>query len=141
MTWESFARVLLAIAPPSLLRSDVLTFMQAQTESDQNLIDYREFVISGKVMVLERQDTSAANLHVRGWLERQKNYSGDSSTYTWKNHVQWYQSRKSKAIVWLMRRSARAIRHAVQLEAAEKFLRHEGKRATALMFLGNFTYY
>lgn len=53
--WETFARVLLAIAPPKLLREDVVEFMQAQTDSDQNLVDYREFVISGKVMIVERQ--------------------------------------------------------------------------------------
>lgn len=55
VSWESFARVLLAIAPPKLLREDVVEFMQAQTDSDQNLVDYREFVISGKVMIVERQ--------------------------------------------------------------------------------------
>ena len=43
------ARVILAVAPPSLLRADVMAFMEAQTDDDQALIDYREFIISGKV--------------------------------------------------------------------------------------------
>lgn len=54
VTWESFARVLLAVAPPKLLRDDVVQFMQSQTDSDQNLVDYREFIISGKVMIVDR---------------------------------------------------------------------------------------
>ena len=27
---------------------------------------------------------------MKGWLERQKQYSGESSTLTWKAHVEWY---------------------------------------------------
>jgi hypothetical protein len=32
-----------------------VAFMAAQTDNNQNLIDYREFVISGKVMVIEKE--------------------------------------------------------------------------------------
>jgi len=135
VSWECFARVLLAIAPPKLLREDVVEFMQAQTDSDQNLVDYREFVISGKVMIVERQREASGDqpqLYVKGWLERQKQFSGEPSTLTWKAHVQWYQQRKATAIVWLMRRAARAIRQSVRLQEADKYLRVLGKQAKVL---------
>ena len=61
VTWESFARILLAVAPPKLLREDVIEFMQAQTDSDQNLVDYREFIISGKVMIVDRSRQGASH--------------------------------------------------------------------------------
>lgn len=59
VTWEAFARVLLAVAPPTLLRENVMEFMKAQTDSDQNLVDYREFVISGKVMIVDKHREGA----------------------------------------------------------------------------------
>ena len=135
VTWECFARLILAVAPSHLLRSDVMAFMAAQTDNDQNLIDYKEFVISGKVMVIDKQKTSKDNLPVMGWLNRQKLYSGDESTHTWQNHIKWYQSRKSKAVVWLMRRATRSMKHAVLLEEAESFLMHQRRRALALTYL------
>ena len=69
---------------------------------------------------------------MKGWLERQKQFSGEASTLTWKAHVQWYQQRKATAIVWLMRRAARAIRQSVRLEEADKYLRVLGKQAKVL---------
>ena len=43
-----------------------------------------------------------------------------------------YQQRKANAIVWLMRRAARAIHQTIRLEEADKFLRVLGKRAKVL---------
>ena len=50
VTWEYFGRAVLAVAPPKMLRADVQAFIDAQAEDPQCLIDYREFVISGRVI-------------------------------------------------------------------------------------------
>jgi hypothetical protein len=60
---------------------------------------------------------------------------GESSTLTWKNHIKWYQSRKSNALVWLMRRAARSLRQVERLENAENFLAVLGCQAKALSYL------
>jgi hypothetical protein len=138
VTWEQFSRTIIALAPPHVLRADVMAFMDAQTNDQQNLVDYREFIISGKVMIVDKKQRSQKgqkNLPIQGWLNRQQQFVGDSSTYTWKNHVKWYQQRKSVAVVWLMRRAARAVKHAVTLNEANKFLCNEGRLSKALAFL------
>jgi hypothetical protein len=56
VTWNQFARVVLALAPPKLLRADVIAFMESQTEDDGALIDFREFVITGKVRKESQMD-------------------------------------------------------------------------------------
>jgi hypothetical protein len=68
-------------------------------------------------------------------MERQKTYSGDTSTYTWKNHVKWFQARKAKAVVWLMRKAARSLKIVLELDSAGEYLRHIGKQAKALSWL------
>lgn len=135
VTWECFARLILAVAPSHLLRADVIAFMNAQTDSNENLIDYKEFIISGKVTIIDKHQTKTDNLPVTGWLKRQKLYSGEESTYTWKNHVKWYQSRKAKAVVWLMRRATRSLRHAIRIEQSREFLLKQSKRALAATYL------
>jgi hypothetical protein len=135
VTWECFARLILAVAPSHLLRADVMAFMAAQTDNDQNQVDYKEFIISGKVMIIDKQRTKKDNLPVMGWLNRQKLYSGDESTHTWQNHIKWYQSRKSKAVVWLMRRATRSMRYSVLLAEAHNFLMNQRKRALAVTYL------
>jgi hypothetical protein len=139
VTWEQFARLIIALAPPHLVRGDVMAFMDAQTDDMQNKVDYREFVISGKVMIVQKKQTTnqsgQINLPIKGWLSRQATFVGDSSTYTWKNHVKWYQTRLSTSVVWLMRRAARAIKHAVTLELAYAYLRNHARQAIALAYL------
>ena len=53
VTWGHFADVIVSVAPPQLLRSNVLAFLDAQADSPNSLIDYAEFVITGKVMILD----------------------------------------------------------------------------------------
>ncbi len=135
VSWESFSRVILAVAPSHLLRADVLAFMDAQTDDTANLIDYNEFIISGKVMIIEGQQVTKNVLPISGWLTRQRSIAGDESTYTWKNHVKWYQQRKSRAVIWLIRRAARSLKQAVRLEDAAKFLHQLRHRALAVTYL------
>lgn len=137
--WGSFGRVLVNIAPPHMLRSDVEAFLDAQVEHNEDLINYREFIISGKVTIVEKKHGRSV-LPINGWLERQKLYSGDASTWTWKNHLKWYNERKREAVVWLMRRSTRAQVQEVVLGKAKDFLYNEGKRAKAVNFLLNCGY-
>lgn len=134
VTWEEFARVALSLAPPKLLRGDVTAFMDAQTDDSENLVDYREFIISGKVMVINKQD-DPAKLPIQGWLKRQKLVVGEESTYSWKNHVKWYQVRKASAVVWLMRRAARSMAQSIRLQEAEDYLRKVAVRARAQTWL------
>jgi hypothetical protein len=132
--WGSFGRVLVNVAPAHVLREDVEDFLDAQVESNEDIINYREFVISGKVTIVEKKNGRSV-LPINGWLERQKLYSGDASTWTWKNHLKWYNARKRDAVVWLMRRSTRAQVQEVVLGKAKLFLYNEGKRAKAVSFL------
>lgn len=132
--WGSFGRVLVNIAPAHMLRKDVETFLDAQVEHDEDLINYGEFIISGKITIVEKKHGRSV-LPINGWLERQKLYSGDASTWTWKNHLKWYNERQREAVVWLMRRSTRAQVQEVVLGKAKDFLYNEGKRAKAVSFL------
>eukprot|EP01041_Mallomonas_annulata_P004735 gene4735-9404_t len=133
VTWECFARVLLAIAPPHLLRAHVVSFLEAQTDSAEDMVDYREFVISGKVMVVERSHGSE-EFHppVTSWFNRQKSVAGDHTTHTWRNHVEWYRQRKSQAVIWLMRRAGRALNYYKRVISAVSSLRYAGVRARKL---------
>ena len=134
VSWEYFARVLLAVAPQHLLRADVVAFMDAQNDNPENMIDYREFIISGKCIVVQRQNGRAV-LPINGWLERQRLYTGDATTYTWKNHVKWYNKRQSEAVIWLMRRANRAFAKSDLYVATRKALRLIGQQALAYQFL------
>ena len=135
VTWECFTRMLVAVAPSHLLRADVMEFMNAQTDDVANLIDYNEFIISGKVMIIRKNEDEESHMPIGGWLNRQKLFTGEQSTYTWKNHVKWFQTRKAKAVVWLMRRAARSLKHIVVLAEAEKYLLRQRRRALAATFL------
>eukprot|EP01038_Epipyxis_sp_PR26KG_P008285 gene8285-11215_t len=135
VTWEKFARILIALAPQHLVRSDILGFISAQSDNDQNLIDYNEFIISGKVMIIEKELDPVAKLPIKGWLERQKLFTGQTSTYTWKNHVQWYQTRKANALIWLMRRASISLNYAMVLERAYKYLKYKAIQGKALTYL------
>lgn len=134
VAWGSFGRVLVNIAPAHVLRKDVEDFLDAQVENDEDLVNYREFIISGKITIVEKVNGRSI-LPINGWLERQKLYSGDASTWTWKNHLKWYNERKREAVVWLMRRSTRAQVQEVVLGNAKDFLYNEGKKGKAVSFL------
>lgn len=167
VTFEAFTRLLIAIAPKHILRSDVLAFVQAQTNNMQDLVDYQEFIISGKVLLLSKaqalqaQELARKRLYgsnsldksgsqraieaagmqlsedkqvssIKTWLNRQRAITGDSSTYTWKNHIEWYQKRKAQALIWLIRRATRALDHEVILIEAQKYLLVRAKQAKAM---------
>lgn len=140
VTWEAFARVLLALAPPKLLRSDILNFFDRQKmgADDQCLVNYKEFCISGKALLVLRRNGRNI-LPLTGWLDRQKLYTGESSTYSWQSHNTWYNQRLSDAVVWLIRRATNAMSHTIVLERAVTFLQHavrRGRAVTALMETG-----
>ena len=134
VTWEAFHQVILNLAPPQLLRADVVAFVEAQCSDEKALIDYKEFVISGKVMVIHKAMKKSV-LPINGWMERQRNFSGDATTYTWVNHVKWYRKRMSSAVIWLMRRASHAIRLYSVIENAKRYLQLVGRRARALYAL------
>lgn len=159
VTFESFARVIIAVSPPHLLRKDVEEFINYQTSNLQDMIDYNEFIISGKVLLitqsqhsilLERKNLNGQvykknkDLNIKMsedegtpnstavWLNRQKQYTGESSTYTWKNHLKWYQKRKAEALIWLIRRATRSFEHEKRLKRDYEFLLVKSKQAQAL---------
>lgn len=134
VSWEYFTRVLLALAPQHLLRADVIAFLDAQKCDMKSLIDYKEFVISGKVMVLESHMARTV-LPVTGWLQRQRLYANDASTLTWKAHQRWYRTRKAKAAVWLMRRARNAFKLSDKFTEAVYFISLTVRRAKAVTFL------
>eukprot|EP01042_Synura_sphagnicola_P000821 gene821-913_t len=131
VSWSSFSRVIQAVAPPQLLRADVTSFLEAQTDSALDLVDYREFIITGKVLIVERGLPTPENIPVASWLHRQNTVSGDKSTYTWKNHLEWYRNRKARAVIWLMRRAGRAVQYYKRVRSAKRFLQYAGVRAKA----------
>ncbi len=134
MSWEVFSRVLVSLAPSHLLRGDVMAFLSAQVDSLSDLVDYREFAISGKVLVIAKKDGDAGVL-AKGWYHRQKDVEhstqGDT-TYTWKHHLEWFHKRKGETVIWLMRRANRALKYDSFLAAASRQLFLVGKRALAV---------
>lgn len=155
VTFEQFMKITLSVAPPHLLRADIVNFFQYQTDNLQNLLDYQEFIISGKVLLLSRAqhahalkqkkalqsqarrgETNGTNElqqpSTMAWLKRQKEVMGEESTYTWKNHIKWYQQRQSAALIWLIRRAVRALDYEKILLAAQRFLLITRKQALAL---------
>jgi len=131
VTWSYFGRVIMALAPPNLLRADIDEFLSAQVSNSEDLINYKEFLISGKVSIIEKINGRSI-LPINGWLERQREYVGDATTYTWKNHMEWYQTRKRTAVVWLMRRATNALTKEVDILNAARFLFHKGDQAKAI---------
>ena len=90
VTWQQFGRTVAAVAPPELLRSDIDEFLTAQANDAQgDYINYHEFLITGKVTIIEKIHGRSV-LPINGWLERQRKYTGDASTHTWQNHLNWY---------------------------------------------------
>lgn len=163
ITFEAFTRLLMAVAPKQIVRQDITTFINAQTDNMADLVDYNEFIISGKVLLLTKAQAlvakntasksrlftssaqQAANAlphaddqqlsSTKTWLARQKAVTGEASTYTWKNHVEWYQKRKASALIWCIRRATRALDHEILLKNAKSFLLVQAKQAHAMTFL------
>lgn len=131
VSWESFSRLILSLAPPHLLRADVMTFLNAQSCNSVDLVDYREFIISGKVMIISKETDDPSKIPMQGWLNRQAKIVGEASTYTWKNHVQWYRGRKAQSMIWLMRYGQRAILLGDKMAVAQRWLAEIGKKARA----------
>jgi hypothetical protein len=139
VSWKCFGRVLVSLAPKHLLRSDVTAFLEAQVDNEEDLIDYKEFAISGKVLILETKE-GVNEVLARSWFSRQKGnkamLEGDpASAYTWKNHVQWFRKRKAESLIWLMRRANRAIQYYSYVETAQTFLTNIGSWGKALSHL------
>lgn len=88
-------------------------------------------------MVIEYKESAADKkaLSTLGWQHRQQAVTGDVSTYTWKNHVQWYRDRKSQSLIWLMRRASRAVLSFRRHLIAADYLAYQGERARSLGFL------
>ena len=139
VTWAYFGRIICSLAPPTLLRADIDEFLAAQVNNSEDLINYKEFLISGKVTIIEKINGRSI-LPINGWLERQREYVGDATTYTWKNHLEWYQTRKREAVVWLMRRGTHALTQEVDILNAARFLFHKGDQAKAISGLLDYGY-
>jgi Ca2+-binding EF-hand superfamily protein len=136
VSWETFSRVILAVAPPNLLRAHVDSFLEAQTDNTEDMLDYREFIITGKVIIVQRnQPSSNFDVPISSWIHRQKLVTGDKSTHTWQNHIEWYRARKANAVVWLMRRAGRAVQYHKRAINAEQFLKYTGQRSKCLIEL------
>jgi hypothetical protein len=107
-------------------------------KDENDLVDYKEFVISGKVMILENKD-AVKDVLAQSWYNRQKDGiapgEDSSTTYTWKKHVEWFRKRKSDCLIWLMRRANRAIKYDTYVKTANTYLRHVGKQAIAVSYL------
>jgi len=97
-------------------------------------VDYREFAISGKCLIIEKEE-KRGNPPVTGWLSRQRKFANDPSTYTWKNHMKWYRQRMSESVVWLMRRAQNAITQDAMMVEAIRNLTVTGHQARATAFL------
>jgi hypothetical protein len=137
--WKSFTRILLSLAPKHLLRSDVSTFLSCQVDNEDDLINYKEFLITGKILIVESKE-GVKEVLARSWYARQRGNKalaeGDSSTvYTWKNHLKWYSKRKSDAMIWLIRRANRAIQYYKYVETARTSLLKYGKWSLDLSYL------
>lgn len=160
ITFEQFMKIVLSVAPSHLQRKDIVNFFQYQTDNMQNLLDYQEFLISGKVLLLTKaqqvralkqksssnaksgihdenakkiQETITPNQPTTlGWLKRQKEVVGEESTYTWKNHIKWFQRRQGSALIWLIRRSVRALDYESTLLQAQRYLLVARQHALAL---------
>lgn len=87
-------------------------------------------------MIKEKESNEAKkSLSTMGWQHRQQAVTGDASTYTWKNHVEWYRDRKAKSLIWLMRRASRAVLSFSRHLIAAEYLVYQGERARSLGFL------
>lgn len=135
--WNTFTKLILSMIPDRVLRADAVQFIAAQAEDPSSSIDYREFCLSGKVVVIAYKESvqDKKALSTVGWQHRQQAVTGDASTYTWKNHVEWYRDRKSKSLIWLMRRASRAILSFKRNLLAVDYLMYQGERARCLGFL------
>ena len=135
--WDTFTKLVISLIPERILRADAVQFIAAQAEDPTNSIDYREFCMSGKVTVIEfnESEESKKSLSVNGWTHRQQAVTGDASTYSWKNHVEWYRDRKSQSLIWLMRRASRAVMSFSRHLLAVEYLMYQGERGRCLGFL------
>jgi hypothetical protein len=139
ISWKSFTKIILSLAPKHLLRSDVVTFLSSQVDDEEDLVNYKEFLITGKILIIESKE-GVKEVLARSWYARQRGNKalaeGDSSTiYTWKNHLKWYSKRKSDAVIWLIRRANRAIQYYKYVETARTSLLKYGKWSMDLAYL------
>jgi hypothetical protein len=51
--WSEFTDLIISISPQYLLRSNVIAFLEAQADVPSSFIDYNEFIITGKVLILD----------------------------------------------------------------------------------------
>jgi hypothetical protein len=68
VSWGTFSDIILSLAPPHLVRSNVVGFLEAQADAPTALFDYNEFVISGKVSI----STAFASSHYGGLTDRNR---------------------------------------------------------------------
>lgn len=136
VSWNDFTTLLLSMIPERIIRADAVNFISAQAEDPNGLIDYREFCMSGKVIIIETKERDEyKRLATTGWHHRQSALTGDPTTYTWKKHVEWFRDRKSVSLVWLMRRASRAVLSFGRHILAKDYLLYQGERARSLGYL------
>ena len=133
--WEAFTRIITSIAPARMLRADIQQFFDSQTGQKDCTVNYREFVMSGKVLLLEKAHPQKEKLSVRGWIRRQRQFTGNADTYTWKNHLQWFKKNQCRTVLWLMRKATKAFGMIEVFRTTSMYLAHVGKRALAVDWL------
>jgi hypothetical protein len=133
--WESFSRIILSVSPPWLLRADVTAFLDAQTTNRSCTVNYQEFVMSGKVLLIEKAHPVKAKLSVGGWFRKQRMYTGDVNSYTWKNHLKWFKQNQCSTVLWLMRKASKAFTMIDVLTKTADQLAFIGRKARAVDYL------
>lgn len=134
ITWNCFSQVILSIVPQQLLRSDVVSFLNAQTEEESALVDYNQFTTSGKVLVID-QTAEKSKLLISGWLHRQD--ANETVNNTWEKHVKWFNKRYSRAVVWLMRKARKALGMSAVFADTSKMLFLYGRQARVITYFLN----
>lgn len=142
---DAFSKVLLlvSVSTAKLKEQDVLKYLDCQNILPSDEVNYKEFLISGKVItssiVVTSQFASLSKLPVTTWIRRQRQITNDPTTYTWKHHVEWFHSRRSAAVIFLMRKAkkyqSRVIISANDKGSIFRFLYHRGNLAKTFIFL------
>jgi len=101
-------------------------------------IDYKEFCGSGKMVVLMKKESKSllSSISMRSWNDHKKELWRSKKLHlSWEDHVSYFLSTKSTALLWLIKRGLKAKFHVKQHDFAFQYLRNNVFRANALLFL------
>jgi hypothetical protein len=108
ITFEQFMKIIMGVAPKHVLKSNIIKFFEYQTDNMSNLIDYQEFLISGKVLILTKlqklsyeQFKKKVNTNALQLTESQRQLMNDTKeVFSYRNENQTFTS------TWLKRQKA-----------------------------------